>query len=210
MVHSFIRENKTAYNSAWVPTTTRYDGGRLMFWTSRLLFSRLQQKGADPSGRGGEQPRDELCFLKSPRVGSALTLSPVCLSMSDTDRHRRNCWLMIGSENCWVSILCGSFTANNILYSPIMTLHFLFSLSPFPFPTPPFSSLQSIMTAVLLFVPYISIIIKIYGDNNRDLCRVTSVTRGIWVHTLTFLASRWPTGDRQTQRHVHTGVKLTV
>lgn len=37
------------------------------------------------------------------------------------------CRLIIGSKNCWVITWCGSFTANNILYGPIMTLHFPFS-----------------------------------------------------------------------------------
>ena len=137
MVRSFIQENRAAYNSAWVPATTK------IWWKSpdvldvALTVSPApEKKGGSVKTRGNDPGMNfELWRAREPVL--ALTSSPVCLSMSDAGCHRRNCWLMIGPENCWVSTLCGSFTANNILYSPIMTLHFLFSLSsppPFCFP----------------------------------------------------------------------------
>lgn len=76
-----------------------------------------------------------------------------CVSIHEWHQSSQNYLLTMGSENCRVITWRGSFAANNILYSPIMTLHFLLFLSPL-FASPSLCKAASLMIAALFFQNY--------------------------------------------------------
>lgn len=125
---------------------------------SRILCSHLPQwhQGWVPFSFSS---RRRSCHLPSLQVSSVVCaasqldlLWPFVLRVRPwaTSDITGNCWLMY--RNCWVITGYGSFTDNNILYSPIMTLHVHFSFFSPLSSSPLLRSLLVPTTAVLLLL----------------------------------------------------------